>query len=57
MSYWVACAEAERPPDAYVKWHYDGCDKCVLKAKGQLVRFPDSQPVRNLLAIMGVDDV
>ncbi len=29
---WFACEQAERPPDPFVMWHYDGCKACSWKA-------------------------
>ncbi len=49
---WVACQQPERPPDAFVVWHYEGCDRCRFKAEIQVRLFPDDPHVCWLLGVM-----
>jgi hypothetical protein len=49
---WVACAEPERPVDAYVLWHYEGCNACLLKAQMQQRLYPDGLGVDWLVNLM-----
>lgn len=49
---WIACHELERPPDAYVVWHYDGCRACLAKARNQLRLFPSDLSVAWLISRM-----
>lgn len=51
---WLACAQPERPPDAFVVWHYEGCERCQFKALVQQARFPDDTHVTWLCRTMGV---
>lgn len=43
---WLACEHPERPPDAFVRWHYDECRGCDIKLDVQVARFPDDPHVR-----------
>lgn len=49
---WVACEEPERPPDAFVRWHYNACRGCLIKAQAQQQRFPDDIHVRHLVEML-----
>lgn len=49
---WFACEQPERPPDAYVMWHY-GEECCHLKAEVQGRRFPDDPNVARLVSLWG----
>jgi hypothetical protein len=52
-SLWFACDALERPPDAFVVWHMEGCPACLAKARGQARRFPGDPRVEALLVAMG----
>jgi hypothetical protein len=58
--FWAACDEPERPPDAWVVWHYaaamptgEPCRGCAFKAQIQLRRFPDDPKVGWLVGMIG----
>ena len=42
---WYACEEAERPTDPYVRWHYEDCLGCFVKAHALSFMFPDDSHV------------
>jgi len=50
---WWACEKPECPPDAFVRWHYEGCGGCRLKAEVQARRFPDDPHVAWLVEQVG----
>lgn len=42
---WYACEEPERPTDAHVRWHYDGCRPCAVKADALRSQYPEDEHV------------
>ena len=42
---WFACTEPERPTDAYVVWHYEGCIGCDIKTDMLVALHPDDPHV------------
>jgi hypothetical protein len=50
--FWYACAEAERPTDAFVRWHL-GCSGCLIKAEALLAMHPADSHVRWLAKHLG----
>lgn len=53
MKSWYACAEPERPTDAAVLWHYEGCLACALKADALEWQYPDDPHVQWLRSMIG----
>ena len=49
---WFACEEPERPTDASVRWHYEGCKACRIKADALEWHYPDDPHVQWLRGVM-----
>lgn len=56
MSLWFACAEPERPTDAFVMWHYRGCRACSIKVDVLSAMYPADTHVAWLSAAVEVPD-
>lgn len=48
VGFWWACHEPERPPDAYVRWHYRDCSACRIKIAAVAAQHPDDPHVAYL---------
>lgn len=51
---WWRCSEPERPTDAFVRWHYDGCAACRIAGAALAQQHPTDPHVAWLVDQLGI---